>query len=386
MEKKPELSIVMPCLNEAETLAICIEKAKRFLENNQVEGEIIIADNGSTDGSQKIAESLNARVIPVKEKGYGSALRGGIEAANGTYIIMADADDSYNFEALLPFLTNLRSGSDLVMGNRFKGGVAKGAMPFLHKYLGNPVLSFIGRLFYKINIGDFHCGLRGFSKEAYYKMDLKTTGMEFASEMIVKSKLNNLKITEVPTTLQPDGRTRDPHLNTWRDGWRHLRFLLLYSPQWLFLIPGLFLIVIGFISSVVIISQPIVIDNIHLDIHTLLYTSSFVLIGFQFIVFYALTKIYAVENKLLPKSNRYNKLFKYLNLETGLIIGVLFLIVGIVLSYFGLNIWKHSNFGELNPSETLRIIIPAVFTILLGMQIIFFSLFFSILGLKNSDN
>jgi len=383
MEKKPELTIVMPCLNEAETLAICITKAKHFLDNNQVEGEIIIADNGSTDGSQEIAKNLKAKVIPIKEKGYGSALKGGIEAALGTYIIMADADDSYDFEALLPFLTELRAGNDLVMGNRFKGGVEKGAMPFLHKYLGNPVLSFLGRLFYKINIGDFHCGLRGFSKEAYFKMDLKTTGMEFASEMIVKSKLNNLKIIEVPTTLKPDGRTRKPHLNTWRDGWRHLRFLLLYSPQWLFLIPGVLLIIIGFITSAIIISQPIVINNIRLDIHTLLYTSSLVLVGFQFIIFYALTKVYAVENKLLPKSNRYNKLFKYLNLETGLIIGVLFFIIGIVLSYYGLNIWKHSNFGELNPSKTLRIVIPAVFTILLGMQIIFFSLFFSILGLKN---
>ncbi|MCX7548188.1 glycosyltransferase family 2 protein [Xanthomarina sp. F1114] len=385
MKKKPELSIVMPCLNEAETLEVCISKAKRFLVKNQVNGEIIIADNGSTDGSQQIAEALGAKVIPVKEKGYGSALRGGIEAASGTYIIMADADDSYNFEALSPFLKELRAGNDLVMGNRFKGGVEKGAMPLLHKYLGNPVLSFLGRLFYRIDIGDFHCGLRGFSKEAYYKMDLKTTGMEFASEMIVKSKLNNLKIVEVPTTLKPDGRTRAPHLNTWRDGWRHLRFLLLYSPQWLFLIPGIFLILVGFISSVLIISHPISFNTIQLDVHTLLYTSSAVLIGFQFIVFYALTKIYAVENNLLPKSTRYNKLFKYLNLETGLVIGALFLILGLVLSYFGLDIWRHSNFGELNPSETLRIIIPAVFTILLGMQIIFFSLFFSILGLKNTN-
>src|SRR5690554_4067947 len=341
MKKKPELSIDMPCLNEAETLATCITKAQNFLNHNQVEGEIIIADNGSTDGSQEIAKHLNARVVPVNEKGYGSALRGGIE---------------------------------------------KGAMPFLHKYLGNPVLSFLGRLFYKIDIGDFHCGLRGFSKIAYYKMDLKTTGMEFASEMIVKSKLNNLKIAEVPTTLKPDGRTRAPHLNTWRDGWRHLRFLLLYSPQWLFLIPGICLILFGAITSAALISQPIAINSIQLDIHTLLYTSSSVLIGFQFIVFYALTKIYAVENNLLPKSERYQKLFKYLNLETGLIIGVLFLIIGIGLSYFGLSIWKHLNFGELNPSETLRIIIPAVFTILLGMQIIFFSLFFSILGLKSTND
>ncbi|HAV55128.1 MAG TPA: dolichol-P-glucose synthetase, partial [Aequorivita sp.] len=228
-----ELSVVMPCLNEAETLAICIKKAQGFFEREKISGEVIIADNGSTDGSQQIAKSLNATVVNVPQKGYGSALRGGIEAANGKYVIMGDADDSYDFSNLMPYLLKLREGYDLVMGNRFKGGIKPGAMPFLHKYLGNPVLSFIGRLFYKSNIGDFHCGLRGFSKKAYYTMELKTTGMEFASEMIVKASLKNLQITEVPTILSPDGRTRPPHLNTWRDGWRHLRFLVLYSPNWL---------------------------------------------------------------------------------------------------------------------------------------------------------
>jgi len=237
MESKIELSIVMPCLNEAETLGICITKAQNFLDSNHVNGEIVIADNGSTDGSIEIAKQHNARVIHVKIKGYGSALRSGINASKGTYIVMADADDSYDFSNLMPFLKKLRSGYDLVMGNRFKGGIEKNAMPFLHKYLGNPVLSFIGRLFFKIKIGDFHCGLRGFSSEAYSKLDLRTTGMEFASEMIVKAKLNNLSITEVPTKLSKDGRTRPPHLNTWNDGWRHLRFLLLYSPKWLFLFP-----------------------------------------------------------------------------------------------------------------------------------------------------
>ena len=245
---KPELSIVMPCLNEAETLAICIEKAQNFLNRENIVGEILIADNGSTDGSQKIAKNLNATVINVDSKGYGSALRGGIEAANGDYVIMGDADDSYDFSNLMPYLSKLREGFDLVMGNRFKGGIEKGAMPFLHKYLGNPVLSFIGRLFFKTNIGDFHCGLRGFSKEAYYKMELKTTGMEFASEMIVKASLINLKIAEVPTVLSKDGRSRPPHLNTWRDGWRHLRFLVLYSPNWLFLIPGMLLMLFGLIA------------------------------------------------------------------------------------------------------------------------------------------
>ena len=383
MLKTLELSIVMPCLNEAETLAICINKAKTFLTKNKVIGEIVIADNGSTDGSQLIASNLGVRVINVNKKGYGNALKGGFEAADGKYIIMADADDSYDFESLLPFLLQLREGNDLVMGNRFKGGIQKGAMPFLHKYLGNPVLSFLGRLFFKINIGDFHCGLRGFSKEAYNKMNLKTTGMEFASEMIVKSKLNGLKITEVPTTLKPDGRTRKPHLKTWSDGWRHLRFLLLYSPNWLFLYPSVLMVCFGFVTSILLLLKPITINNINFDVHTLLYTFSLVLIGFQFLVFYALTKIFAVENGLLPKSNRYNKLFKYINLEKGLIIGVLFLIIGFVLSIKGFSIWDNTNFGNLNPSQTLRIIIPAVFTILLGIQIILFSLFFSILGLRN---
>jgi glycosyltransferase involved in cell wall biosynthesis len=377
-----ELSIVMPCLNEAETLATCIKKAQHFLSSNDVKGEIIIADNGSTDGSQSISKSWGAKVINVHEKGYGNALKGGIETAEGIYIIMADADDSYDFEALLPILLKLREGNDLVMGNRFMGDIKKGAMPFLHKYLGNPVLSFLGRLFFNIRIGDFHCGLRGFSKEAYNRMDLKTSGMEFASEMIVKSKLNNLSITEVPTILYPDGRTRKPHLKTWSDGWRHLRFLLLYSPDWLFLVPGILLIVIGFITSFLLISNPVIIEGIIFDIHTLMYSSSLVLIGFQFLVFYALTKIFAIENGLLPKSKRYTKLFKYINLEKGLVLGVLLLVFGFILSYKGLSIWKSAEFGILHPTNTFRLIIPAVFTILLGIQVILFSLFFSVLGLK----
>lgn len=380
-----ELSIVMPCLNEAETLAICIQKAQRFLKSNEVAGEIIVADNGSNDGSQFIAEQNHATLIKVAEQGYGSALKGGIVAASGKYVIMADADDSYDFEALMPFLTQLREGNDFVMGNRFKGGIKPGAMPFLHKYLGNPVLTFLGQLFFKIKIGDFHCGLRGFSKNAFNSMQLKTTGMEFASEMIVKSKLNNLTITEVPTVLYPDGRTRKPHLKTWSDGWRHLRFLLLYSPNWLFLLPGLLMMIIGLLASVALIVAPIEIKGIMFDIHTLMYSSSLVLIGFQFFVFYALTKIFAVEQGLLPKSDRYDKLFRYINLENGLIIGMLIMIIGFVLSFKGVSIWKASDFGALKPTDTFRWIIPAVFTILFGIQIILFSLFFSILGLKNTE-
>ncbi|MBB6680285.1 glycosyltransferase [Aequorivita sp. 609] len=377
-----ELSIVMPCLNEAETLAVCINKAQSFFERENINGEVIIADNGSTDGSQKIATELNATVVNVPQKGYGSALRGGIEAANGKYVIMGDADDSYDFSNLMPYVIKLREGYDLVMGNRFKGGIKKGAMPFLHKYLGNPVLSFIGRLFFKSKIGDFHCGLRGFSKEAYYKMELKTTGMEFASEMIVKSSLKDLKITEVNTVLSPDGRSRPPHLNTWRDGWRHLRFLVLYSPNWLFLIPGLLLFIFGIITSSFLLFGTVSIGSVNFGVHTLLFTSGFILIGFQFILFYGLTKVFTVENELLPKSNKYDKLFKLINLEKGLIVGAILVIIGIILSFSAYFDWQAINFGDIENTSTLRSVIPAITLMLLGVQVILFSLFFSILGLK----
>ena len=328
-----ELSVVMPCLNEAETLAICIKKAQSFFDRENIRGEVVIADNGSTDGSIEIAEDLNARVVHVKEKGYGNALIGGITAAEGTYVMMGDADNSYDFSNMMPYLTKLREGHDLVMGNRFKGGIEKGAMPFLHKYLGNPVLSFIGRLFFQSKIGDFHCGLRGFSKDAFLRMELKTTGMEFASEMIVKASLKEMKIAEVPTTLSVDGRTRPPHLNTWRDGWRHLRFLVLYSPKWLFYYPGFLLFFFGCITSAILVYNPVKIGTVTFDVHTLLFTSVSLLIGFQFIVFYGLTKVFTVENGLLPKSDGYDKQFKFINLEKGLVVGVLLIIIGIILAY-----------------------------------------------------
>lgn len=375
----------MPCLNEAETLATCIKKAQSFLKKHQVNGEIIIADNGSTDNSISIAKAHNTIVVSVSNKGYGSALSGGIDAANGKYIIMGDADDSYNFEALMPFLDQLRAGYDLVMGNRFKGGIEKNAMPFLHKYLGNPVLSYIGRLFFKIPIKDFHCGLRGFSKKAYQRMQLKTSGMEFASEMAVKSKLNGLSITEVPTTLHKDGRNRKPHLNTWRDGWRHLRFLMLYAPNWLFLYPGVFLIILGSVLSAILVINPITVINFNLDVHTLLYASTFLLIGLQFVIFYGLTKVFAVENHLLPKSKRYYSIFKIINLERGLIIGLILLVLGLFLSVKAILHWKALNFGPLNVTTTLRLVIPAVTLLQFGTQTILFSFFFSILGLKQKS-
>lgn len=378
-----ELTVVMPCLNEAETLAVCIKKAQEYFKKNNINGEVIIADNGSTDGSQDIAILNGARVINIAEKGYGNALKGGFESAFGNYIIMGDADDSYDFSNLNLYVEKLSEGNDLVIGNRFKGGIEKGAMPFLHRYLGNPVLSFIGRLFFNSKIGDFHCGLRGFSAEAYKKMNLTTTGMEFASEMIVKAHLVNLKIAEVPTTLKKDGRSRKPHLNTWIDGWRHLRFLLLYSPKWLFLYPGLFLMLFGFICSTILVITPIKLNNITFDVQTLLYTMSTLLIGFQFAIFYGLTKVFAVTQKLLPKSNRFDTIFKYITLEKGLILGFLLVITGIISSLIAVSFWSENHFGTLNFRSTSRIIIPAAFTIIIGIQIILFSFFFSILGLKD---
>ena len=369
-----ELSILMPCLNEAETLATCIGKAKRYLVENNIAGEIIIADNGSTDGSQEIAKSMGARVIHVRQKGYGSALRGGILSATGQYVIMADADDSYDFSNLNPFIYKLRQGYDLVMGNRFKGGIKPGAMPFLHKYLGNPVLTWIGKLFFASPCSDFHCGLRGFRREAIEQLDLRTTGMEFASEMVVKATLNKMRITEVPTTLSPDGRSRPPHLNTWRDGWRHLRFLLLYSPRWLFFYPGLLLMFMGLISTFGFISSP--------RIHTLLYSSAAVVIGFQLVTFAIFTKIFAINEGLLPRDAKLNRFLRYINLEGGLITGSILLILGFIASTYAFLLWENTSFGALNPVEVMRIIIPAVTTLALGFQIMFSSFFLSVLGLK----
>lgn len=378
-----ELSIVMPCLNEAETLEICIKKAHNFFSENNINGEVVIADNGSSDGSQNIANANGARVINIPKKGYGSALKGGIENASGKFIVMGDADDSYDFSNLNLFLTKLREGNDLVIGNRFKGGIQKNAMPFLHKYLGNPVLSFLGRIFFKLDIGDFHCGLRGFSKAAFEKMQLTTSGMEFASEMIVKSHLLKLKIVEVPTILYKDGRSRKPHLKTWSDGWRHLRFLLLYSPKWLFLLPGFVLMLLGSILSIALIINPITVFSIVFDVQTLLYSMSMLLIGFQFVLFYGLTKVFAVTQKLLPKSNRFDTIFKYISLEKGLLLGFILILFGMGLTIYSVQFWSHSHFGELNFTQTARVIIPAIFTIIIGIQIVLFSFFFSIIGLKD---
>jgi glycosyltransferase involved in cell wall biosynthesis len=272
-----ELSVVMPCLNEAETLETCIRKAQRALEQQNLAGEVVVADNGSTDGSIAIAERLGARVVRVQARGYGNALMGGIAAASGKYVIMGDADDSYDFSHIPRFLDKLREGADLVMGNRFRGGIEKDAMPLLHQYFGNPLLTRIGRLFFHSPVGDFYCGIRGFRKDAYEKMGLRTTGMEFATEMVVKATLLNLRIAEVPTTLVPDGRTRRPHIRTWRDGWRTLRFFLLYSPRWLFLYPGAVLMFVGSVLGLWLLPAPRRIGEVTFDVHTLVYAAAFAL-------------------------------------------------------------------------------------------------------------
>jgi len=374
-----ELSIVMPCLNEAETLAICIQKAKDFLKEHQIFGEVLIADNGSTDNSQNIAESHGARVVAVAEKGYGNALKGGIKAANGKYVIMGDSDDSYDFYNLYPFIEKLRAGHDLVMGNRFQGGIQRGAMPFLHRYVGNPVLSFIGRLFFNIPIGDFHCGLRGFKKEAYERMQLHTTGMEFASEMVVKASLKGMKIAEVPTILSPDGRTRPPHLNTWRDGWRHLRFLMVYCPKWLYLFPGLGMIALGiFLSSLLVFAKPNI-GVINFDIQTLLYTSLLTIIGFQFLAFYFLSIVYANARGILPPREKIASILNYFNLEKGLLMGGGLLCLGVLLFILAVFNWQQVDFGQLNPTEAFRVTIPSVTLLVLGIQMMMYSFFWHIL-------
>ncbi|MBP6432916.1 MAG: glycosyltransferase family 2 protein [Ferruginibacter sp.] len=377
-----ELTILMPCLNEEMTLATCINKAKRFIERSKISAEILIADNGSTDNSIPLAQGLGARVVRIEQKGYGSALLGGIKAAHGKFIIMADSDDSYDFENLEPFVERLRSGVDFVIGNRFKGGIDDGAMPFLHRYLGNPVLSFIGRLFFSIPVNDFHCGLRGFNREKMLSVNLRTPGMEFASEMVVKSSLHKLRIEEVPTTLKKDGRNRKPHLNTWRDGWRHLRFLLIYSPRWLFFYPGLFLAVVGLVLSTILIISPIMIGRVKLDIHTLLYASFFTISGIQLIYVYSFSKLYGYVNKLFPEIQK-PSILKYISLERGLLIGGLLIVAGITLSLISFFKWQGLGFGELYPSQTFRLVIPAVTTLLLGIQIIQNSFFMSTIQLMS---
>jgi glycosyltransferase involved in cell wall biosynthesis len=374
----------MPCLNEAETVATCVRKAMGFLAESGIDGEVVVADNGSTDGSQRLAGDAGARVVAIRDKGYGNALMGGIAAARGTYVIMGDADDSYDFTSLMPFVTELRKGYDLVMGNRFKGGIEPGAMPRLHKYLGNPVLSFIGRLFFPSAIGDFHCGLRGFSKEAALALGLQATGMEFASEMVVKATLWGQRITEVPTTLKKDGRSRPPHLRSWRDGWRHLRFLLLFSPRWLFFMPGLVLLLLGLIAGAVIEAGPVSIGSVTFDVGTLVAASAAVVIGFQGVLFWLFTRVYAGAEGFLPKEPGVQRVLGRLSLERGLLLGLAIGLAGLGGLIFSIVNWGGSGFHNLNYEHALRSMIPSATALIVSCQLILGTFFLSILGIKQT--
>jgi len=374
-----ELTILMPCLNEAGTVAACIVKARAFLERAGIVGEVLVADNGSTDGSAEIARRAGARVVHVAERGYGAALKGGIAAARSRFVIMGDADASYDFAELDAFVDKLRQGYLLVMGNRFRGGISKDAMPWLHRYLGNPVLSFIGRLFFRAPVGDFHCGLRGFRRDAALSLDLRTTGMEFASELVVKAVLAGWAITEVPATLQPDGRGRAPHLRSWRDGWRHLRFLLLFSPRWLFLYPGLALFALGTLLTAALYIAPLHIGRAGLDIHSMLYASAAALLGIQLCLFALFARVSAQNSGLLPRRPALDRALNALTLERGLLAGAAIVLCGLAWSAAAFWQWSSAGFGPLDPRIVMRETIPAATLMIAGMEIMLASFLLSVL-------
>ena len=380
-----ELTILMPCLNEAATVGSCIAKARGFLERAGIEGEVLIADNGSQDDSRALAERAGARVVDVAKRGYGAALAGGIAAARGRYIIMGDADDSYDFGRLDGFVARLREGYPLVMGNRFRGGIRKGAMPFLHRYVGNPVLSFVGRLLFRTRVGDFHCGLRGFDRQAVRSLQLRTTGMEFASELVVKAALARWRIAEVPTTLSPDGRGRPPHLRTWRDGWRHLRFLLLFSPRWLFLYPGLALLATGMALTSALYLTPLHFLGAGLDIHSMLYASASALLGLQLCLFALFARVSAQNAGLLSRRPDLDKLLRTLTLERGLLLGLGIALCGLLWSAAAFWQWREAGFGALDPRVVMRDTIPAAALMVGGMEVMLAAFLLSILSLPEGD-
>ena len=379
-----ELTILMPCLNEAETVATCVRKARGFLERLGIDGEVLVADNGSSDGSVELARGAGARVVRVVEKGYGSALLGGIRAAHGRFVIMGDADDSYDFSQLEPFVDSLRAGNALVMGHRFRGGIRPGAMPALHRYLGNPVLSFVGRLFFSSRVGDFHCGLRGMDREAVLKLGLRAPGMEFASEMIVKATLAGWRIAEVPTVLSPAGRSRPPHLRSWRDGWRHLRFLLMMTPRWLLLYPGASLIAIGTVAQTLILHAPIVIDGVGFDIHTMLYAAGATVLGVQLVLFALLARTVGVLKNQLPMTPRLERFLRVFTLERGIVLGLFLALAGLGLAAYSLGSWASARLGALDPRTVMRITIPSVTLMLAGAEIFFASFLLGFIDLRAS--
>jgi glycosyltransferase involved in cell wall biosynthesis len=365
-----ELTILLPCLNEAETIVVCVDKAMSYLCRSGVPGEVLVADNGSIDGSQQLATARGARVISVRDRGYGSALRQGILAARGRYVVMGDADDSYDLSRLEAFLAKLREGYDLVMGNRFQGGIETGAMPFLHRYLGNPLLSFLGRLFFRVRIGDFHCGLRGFNRERIIALNLHTTGMEFASEMVISAALNSYQVCEVPTTLKKDGRSRPPHLRTWHDGWRHLSFLLMFNPRWLFVYPGILLMLLGMGIVIVLFPGPVKIaDGLTLDVHTFLVGAIATLIGLQNLTFGLIAQRFAVKYQILPAPKHISRFVLSLTFSRGLIVAVLMMGVGMVGIAWAILTWASAEFGALENPLVLRVLIISLTAAAMGVQL-----------------
>ncbi|MCA3019454.1 MAG: glycosyltransferase family 2 protein [Rhodocyclaceae bacterium] len=377
-----ELTILMPCLNEAETVVTCIEKARTFLSRAGIGGEVLIADNGSTDGSQQLATDAGARVAAIPERGYGAALLGGITAARGRYIIMGDADDSYDFSSLDAFVAKLREGHPLVMGNRFAGGIMPGAMPPLHRYLGNPVLSFIGRLLFRSPIGDFHCGLRGFDRAAILKLGLASPGMEFASEMIVKATLAGYNIAEVPTILHPDGRSRPPHLRSWRDGWRHLRFLLMMSPRWLLLYPGCVLLGLGLLGGLRLSIGPLRIGGVGFDIHTLLYAAGASILGLQLVLFSLLARAIGCVKGVLPITQSFRRFMRIFTLEKGIAVGLAIVGLGIAAAVYSVQIWVSAHLSAIDPQSMMRIAIPSVALMVAGAEILFASFILSFIDVR----
>src|SRR5215813_9095230 len=378
----PELTILMPCLNEARTLGNCIAKAQRFLEQYGISGEVLVADNGSTDGSIELATGLNARVVAVSVRGYGAALAAGIAAAKGEFVIMGDSDASYDFSALAPFVARLREGYDLVMGNRYMGGIASGAMPPMHRYFGNPLLTAIGRLFFSCkDSGDFYCGLRGFRKEAIQSLELQSRGMEFALEMLIKAKMHGLRIIEVTTTLSPDGRDRASHLRRYRDGWRSLRFYLLMSPRWFFGYPGAILFLGGLIASTILFRGPLTISSVTFDYHTLLYSAAAILLGYQSLLLFAFAKLMAVETGLHPRRTKFWFLEQRPTLERCALVGLFLILVGLLLGLAASYEWSLVGFGGLQPSSTIRVVIGSVLFLLLGGQTILAGFYFGLINL-----
>jgi glycosyltransferase involved in cell wall biosynthesis len=377
-----EFSIVMPCLNEAASVGVCIEKARASLDKAGIAGEIIVADNGSTDDSRLIATDRGARVVPVAARGYGNALAVGIEAARGRYVIMGDADDSYDFSQLEPFVEKLRDGCDLVVGNRFKGGIEPRSMPFLHRVLGNPMLSFIGRRLFGTPCGDIYCGLRGFDRAKIQALDLRSGGMEYAIEMIVKATLNGLRVAEVPTVLSPDERGRESHLNTWRDGWRSLRLLLVYSPRWLFLYPGLVLLLGGLAGMVWLLPEQRRVGDVTFDVSTLLYAGLAIVVGLQSIYFFVTARWFGIAEGLLPDDRRFRRIFGVRAPDLGVAVGACLLAAGLVVSGIAVAIWHRHGFGPLDYPHILRFVIAGSVLIACGFQTMLSSLFLSVLRLR----